>query len=106
VELILGLPGDTAAGFEQTVRFALTLPASVSIYRLRLDPWASFMLNREALGLDADFGHEGRVTSTPTFTVDEIDAAERWIRELPRGAWTHRARQLVLDGVPLRRERG
>lgn len=106
VELILGLPGDSAAGFEQTVRFALTLPASVSIYRLRLDPWASFMMNREALGLNADFGHEGRVTSTPSFTADEIDAAERWIRELPRGAWAHRARQVVLDGVPLRRERG
>ena len=101
VELILGLPGDSARGFEQSVQFALSLPVSVSIYRLRLDPWSRFLQEREALGLSADFARWGRVTATAEMPQDELDGAEAWIRQIARSPWTHRAMRLSLDGVPL-----
>jgi hypothetical protein len=101
VELILGLPGDTAEGFQQSVRFALSLPVSVSIYRLRLDPWSAFLQQREALGLQADFSRSARVVSTPQMPAEELDAAEAWVRELARGRWGYRASRVMIDGREL-----
>jgi len=101
VELILGLPGDTASGFQQSVQFALSLPVSVSIYRLRLDPWSVFFDQRTALGLEADFARAGRVIGLPGFAPSEIDASEAWLRGLVKGPWRHRALRLLLDGAPI-----
>jgi len=101
VELILGLPGDTAEGFEQSVRFVLSLPVSLSVYRLRLDPWSTYLEQRNRLGIEADFGRLGRVTSVPGFSREEQNAAEAWLRGLGKGAWGHRARRVLLDGEQL-----
>jgi hypothetical protein len=101
VELILGLPGDTAEGFEQSVRFALSLPVSVSVYRLRLDPWSKFLEQRAELGLEGDFARLGRVCALPGFCADEINAAGAWLQSLARGPWHHRAQRLLFDGVPI-----
>jgi hypothetical protein len=99
VELILGLPGDGPAGFEQSVLFALSLPVSVSIYRLRLDPWSQFLEQRVALGLQADFANSGRVRGLRGFAEDEVDAAESWLKGLARAPWQHRAKRLIVDGT-------
>lgn len=101
VELILGLPGDTAKGFEASVQFALSLPVSVSVYCLRLDPWSKFFEQRAALGLQADFANAGRVSALPGFPADEIKAAGDWLRSLARGPWRHRASRLMFDGTPI-----
>lgn len=98
VELILGLPGDTAEGFRQSVQFALSLPVSLSVYRLRLDPWSAYLEQRHRLGIEADFARLGRVTSVPGFASEELESAEAWLRGLGKGAWSHRARRVLLDG--------
>lgn len=97
VELILGLPGDTLAGFLETMRFVLDLPVDVEVYPLRLDPGSMFMRDREALGIEADFSNQGRVRRTATFSADGLQRAERTLVELGRRPWTYRARRLGFD---------
>lgn len=97
VELIAGLPGDTLRGFLRTVRFALDLPAAVEVYSLRLDPGSLFFRDREALGLRADFGAQGRVVATPTFPEADLRLAREALRRLAAKPWRHRARSLGLD---------
>ncbi|MBM4372285.1 MAG: hypothetical protein FJ098_11565, partial [Deltaproteobacteria bacterium] len=101
VEVILGLPGDTPEGFRQTVRFVLDLPAAVSVYRLRLDPWSRFLERRAGLGLEADFADMGRIRATPTFPPEALADAEAWLEGLAQGPWFHRARGLSYDGREL-----
>lgn len=97
VEIILGLPGDTLRGFLRTLRFCLELPAHIEIYWLRLDPGSEFLRRRRELGLVADFARQGQVTSTPTFSADDLARAAETTRRLARRPWRWRARSLGLD---------
>jgi hypothetical protein len=103
VEIILGLPGDTPAGFRRTLDDVLALPAHVAVYRLRLDPGSHFLRDRSALGLVADFARHGVVRATPTFTEAEIDAAARHVESLGAGPWRFRARSLEFDFAAVHR---
>ncbi len=98
VELILGLPGDTAEGFRKSVEFVLGLPVTVSVYRLRLDPWSIYLSERQSLGIEADFRNLGRVTSIPGFSQSEMEESENWLMGLGRVPWTRRAKRLMYDG--------
>lgn len=98
VELILGLPGDTAEGFKASVEFVLGLPVSVSVYRLRLDPWSIYLTQREEMGIKADFANLGRVTAVPGFPKSAMDQAEEWLLSLGKSAWAHKAKRLIYDG--------
>jgi radical SAM superfamily enzyme YgiQ (UPF0313 family) len=97
VEIILGLPGDSLEGFMATLKFVLSLPAEVEIYHLRLDPGSRFFVEREAMGLKADFAQMGRVVSTPTFPARELERARLTLERLASRPWKHRARSLGLD---------
>lgn len=97
VELILGLPGDTLQGFLSTMRFVLDLPVDVEVYHLRLDPGSFFMRDREALGIQADFGNQGRVLHTPTFSADDLAHATQILHELGRRPWKYRSRRLGFE---------
>lgn len=98
VELILGLPGDTPEGFCSTVQFVLELPVTVSVYRLRLDPWSIYLTQRQEMGIDADFSNLGRVTAVPGFSHSQLDETEEWLLSLGRSGWNHKARRLMYDG--------
>jgi len=98
VELILGLPGDTLEGFKRSINFALGLPISVSVYRLRLDPWSRYLEKMEPMGIEADFHNLGRVLSVPGFSATEIDEAEAWLLGLGSGQWKYRASRIMYDG--------
>lgn len=106
VELILGLPGDTEEGFRKSVEFVLSLPVSVSVYRLRLDPWSRYLADRERLGIEADFRNLGRVTSLPGFDRQALDRTEAWLMGLGRGNWNHRATRMAYDGKEIFPQRG
>lgn len=98
VEVILGLPGDTLQGFNETLRYVLSLPAEVEVYHLRLDPGSQFLLRREELGLEADWSRQGRVIRTPSFSEQEMDRAVRGLRALGRRRrWPFRATRLAYD---------
>jgi hypothetical protein len=101
VEVILGLPGDTLAGFGATMRYVLGLPADIEVYHLRLDPGSAFMRDRVALGLEADFSNGGRVVRTPTFSAEELARAAGALRALGRRPWPFRARRLGFEFQPI-----
>lgn len=98
VEIILGLPGDTPAGFRRTIRCLLDLPVKITVHWLRLDPWSDFFLDRERLGLAADFAQEGKLLHGPGFSADQLEGCREWMVGLSRRPWTHRARALAFSG--------
>lgn len=95
VEIILGLPGDTPAGFKRTIRWLLGLPVHITVHWLRLDPWSDFFRDRERLGLKADFSKEGRLVEGPGFSAEQLEECRDWLRRLRR---THRAQSLKIEG--------
>jgi hypothetical protein len=100
----VGLPGDTPEGFRETINWALSLPADISVYRLRLDPWSRYLVNRHELGIKADFSRMGRVVKTPGFSDGEINDCESWLRRLCRKPWHYRAGNMYLDGEILNKQ--
>jgi len=101
VELILGLPDDSVQGFKKTVEFAVSLPVKVSALRLRLDPWTRILMDRDKLGITADFTRLGRVVETASFSRDDFAECESWLRGVGRGLKRRSARALALDGEQL-----
>ncbi len=105
IEIILGLPGDSPAGFRRTVEYLLALPVNITVHTLRLDPWSTFLMERERFGIVADFVGGARVVSHDSFSLEQMDECRAFLRELAAGPWTFRAGQLALDGEHLNRKR-
>lgn len=101
IELILGLPGDSPEWFRKTIEYALALPVNITVHTLRLDPWSSFLIDRDKLGIRADFRDSGRVIETRDFSPADLTACAEWLRGISRGPWPYRAERLALDGVQL-----
>jgi pyruvate-formate lyase-activating enzyme len=101
IEIVLGLPGDSPEGFKSTVRFLLSLPVNITVHTLRLDPWSSFLAERQKLRIAADFVHGARVLGHPSFPAEQMDECRTFLRELGAGPWSYRAGQLALDGEHL-----
>jgi hypothetical protein len=101
VEIVLGLPGDTPEGFQRTVRYVLGLPVKVTVHTLRLDPWSSFLIERDRLGLSADFTRMGRIRRSAAFSAAQLGECRTWLRRLGRGPWPYRAKTLSFDGEQL-----
>jgi hypothetical protein len=101
VELILGLPGDTPAGFRQTIDFAFSLPVNVTVQTFRLDPWSSYSAQRELHGLKADYTDVGRVYESNGFPGDQIRQSADWLRGVARSTRERRAHHIALDGEQL-----
>ncbi len=77
-DLIYGLPGDTLAGFEKSLDFALTLyPNHLDIFPLALLPGTELSRGAEALGLRRLPTPPYTLLSSPTFSAAEMGEAAR-----------------------------
>lgn len=81
VDIILGMPGDTPDGFRRTLDFVESLDVNVLAFRLMLYPGSGQYQRREQLGLDIRGGLMPFVSSTPTFSRDELDSLTEIVRE-------------------------
>lgn len=77
-DLIYGLPGDTLAGFEKSLDFALALyPNHLDIFPLAVLPGTELAGRADALGLDRQPDPPYALLSTPTFSAEEMGEAAR-----------------------------
>jgi len=77
-DLIYGLPGDTLAGFENSLDFALGLyPNHLDIFPLALLPGTVLAQRSAALELLHDPAPPYRLLSSPTFPAEDVAAAGR-----------------------------
>lgn len=77
-DLIYGLPGDTLAGFEKSLDFALVLyPNHLDIFPLAVLPGTELAGRADALGLERLPDPPYTLRSTPTFSAEEIAEAAR-----------------------------
>lgn len=75
-DLIYGLPGDTLAGFKQSVDFALGLyPNHLDIFPLALLPGTVLAQRSAELGLNHNPAPPYQLTSSPTFPAEDMAAA-------------------------------
>lgn len=78
LDLMYGLPGDTAAGYRRSLDFALSLyPNNLDLFRLSVLPGTALAEEASALGLVHDESAPYLVQSTPSFSPAELDEAER-----------------------------
>lgn len=78
VDVIFGMPGDTYAGFLETVDFALSLPATdVQFHRLLVLPGTRFHRDAAALGLRHADDPPYEVLATPTFSHGDLIRAHK-----------------------------
>jgi radical SAM superfamily enzyme YgiQ (UPF0313 family) len=81
LDLMYGLPGDTLAGFRESLDFALSLyPNSIDLFRLSILPGTVLASQAEEFGLAADIESPYLLTSSPTFPQADLAAAERLAR--------------------------
>jgi hypothetical protein len=77
-DLIYGLPGDTLAGFERSLDFALALyPNHLDVFPLAVLPGTELAGRADALGLDRLPDPPYTLRSTPTFPAGEMAEAAR-----------------------------
>lgn len=80
-DLIYGLPGDTLAGFKESIDYALSLyPNSLEIFRLSVLPGTTLFDQRQELGLVSPTEPPYLVESTPQFSAPHLDKAEELAR--------------------------
>jgi radical SAM superfamily enzyme YgiQ (UPF0313 family) len=98
VSLIMGLPGDTPAGFAKTLEFAESLDADVMIFRFMVLPATIYYEQRERYRLEIDFDHDNRILSTASYTREDFATMEGIARaagfeEVNSGQWFKRLDQ-------------
>ncbi|MCM2359344.1 MAG: radical SAM protein [Geobacteraceae bacterium] len=77
-DLIYGLPGDTLAGFERSLDFALALyPNHLDIFPLAVLPGTELAGRADALGLSRLAAPPYTLLATPTFPAAEMGEAAR-----------------------------
>jgi radical SAM superfamily enzyme YgiQ (UPF0313 family) len=81
LDLIYGLPGDTLAGFRESLDYALSLtPNHLDIFPLAVLPGTELAERREALGLVADAEPPYLLRRHATFAETDMAAAARLAR--------------------------
>ena len=77
-DLIYGLPGDTLAGFQASLDFAMGLmPNHLDIFRLSVLPGTRLQATAPGFGLVHQPGSPYQVLSSPGFSGADLDRAER-----------------------------
>ena len=77
-DLIYGLPGDSLAGFKDSIDYALSLsPNHLDIFPLAVLPGTSLYESRKELALDSCEEPPYLLRSSPGFSVDDMEAAGR-----------------------------
>ena len=77
-DLIYGLPGDSLAGFMDSVDFAMGMvPNHLDIFRLSVLPGTRLAETAEGLGLAHQAEHPYSVTGSGAFPADDLATAER-----------------------------
>jgi len=80
-DLIYGLPGDSLAGFQASLDFAMGLmPNHLDIFRLSVLPGTRLRETAAGLGLVHQAANPYQVLSSPTFSGADLDRAERLAR--------------------------
>jgi hypothetical protein len=74
VDLIAGLPGDHLSGFRSSVDFVADrqLHDDVQVFPLSVLPGTAFRAERQALGLEFEVEPPYPVTTTPTFSAEDL----------------------------------
>jgi radical SAM superfamily enzyme YgiQ (UPF0313 family) len=112
VSLIMGLPGDTPEGLQETLAFADTLPADVMMFRFMVLPNTLYYEQREQLQLEIDHANDNRIVSTWSYSAEdfarmETIAAAAGFDEINPGEWVRREgheRFAVVEGAMSRRK--
>ncbi len=77
-DLIYGLPGDTLAGFRESLDFALSLyPNHLDIFPLAVLPGTKLAARSQSLGLDHLLSPPYSLLASPTFTASDMVIAAR-----------------------------
>ena len=77
-DLIYGLPGDSLAGFKDSIDYALSLsPNHLDIFPLAVLPGTSLYESRKELALDSCEEPPYLLRSSPGFSVDDMEAARK-----------------------------
>jgi len=85
LDLIYGLPGDTLAGYRESLNFALSLyPNNLDLFRLAVLPGTILAEQGRDRGLIALSHPPYLVQSTPTFSTSDLTKAERLSRATDR----------------------
>lgn len=85
LDLIYGLPGDTLAGYRESLNFALSLyPNNLDLFRLAVLPGTILAEQGRDRGLIALSHPPYLVQSTPTFSASDLTKAERLSRATDR----------------------
>ena len=84
VDLIVGLPGDTLAGFKKSVDDvkAANVSDEVQVFRLSILSGTEYSVNREKLGLDTQRLPPYYMHSSPTFSEADIREALDYAEEV------------------------
>ncbi|MEI6206238.1 MAG: radical SAM protein [Desulfuromonadales bacterium] len=77
-DLMYGLPGDTLRGFCESIDFALSLyPNHLDIFPLALLPGTPLAARSDAIGLQHHDAPPYTLISSPTFSPEEMELAQR-----------------------------
>jgi len=77
-DLIYGLPGDTLAGFMESINYAVSLyPNHLELFRLSVLPGTDLHDRAQELGLSYDVKPPYLVHSTPSFSEQDLFKAEK-----------------------------
>lgn len=77
-DLMYGLPGDTLAGFRESLDFALGLyPNHLDIFPLAILPGTALAARSDSIGLRFLPQPPYTLISSPSFSVDDMDAARK-----------------------------
>jgi len=80
-DLIYGLPGDTLAGFMESINYAVSLyPNHLEMFRLSVLPGTDLGDRSAELGLEYDLRPPYLVHSTPSFCEKDLQKAEKLAR--------------------------
>ncbi|EDM81514.1 radical SAM domain protein [Plesiocystis pacifica SIR-1] len=76
VSLIMGLPGDTPAGFAKTLDYVATLDVNVMVFRFMVLPATIYYEQRERYQLEIDFANDNRILSTHSYSAEDFAQME------------------------------
>ncbi len=75
--IVLGLPGETPAGFQKTLDYCRSLNAYIKIYELMVMPDTTYFYHADEYGLKFDPFNNWNVTAAKSFTNDDLQTMRK-----------------------------
>ncbi len=82
-DLIYGLPGDTLTGFYESLYYTMSLiPNHLDIFPLAVLPGTELFDTARSFGMSYDMDNSWLVSSTPTFSEDDMRQATEFVKKV------------------------